>query len=119
LLRSTSEYDVTIRRIEVSARPGDVVAVVPSWYEQLVDWRVGVRAPLGATKHVVLPGVPDADALLLAGASPTGRVWLLEYGLARPSLTDDRRCAPTWTYASSRLLCLVPQPEGSPLVTRP
>jgi mannosyltransferase len=107
LLGGTWEYDISIGRIEASARPGDVVAVVPSWYEQVVDWRIGVRAPLGRTEHVTLAGVPDAEALVVTGAPRTGRVWLLEYSVARPSLAGYDRCAPTWTYGESRLLCLV------------
>jgi uncharacterized membrane protein len=113
LLQGTWQYDTSIDRLERSARPGDVVAVVPSWYEQLVDWRIGVRAPLGPTRHVALSGVPDADALLLTSGTPTGRIWLLEFGAARPSLRSYRRCAPTWTYSESRVLCLVPRADGA------
>jgi uncharacterized membrane protein len=113
LLEGTWQYDTSTDRLERSARPGDVVAVAPTWYEQLVDWRIGVRAPLGNTRHVELPGLPDADALLLTAGKRTGRIWLLEFGAARPSLRAFRRCAPTWTYSESRVLCLVPRTHAA------
>jgi hypothetical protein len=106
LLDGTWEYDITIGRIEAVARPGDVIAVAPTWYEQLVDWRIGVRAPAGETRTVRIPGLPDAHALQIEGAPRTGRIILLEYGVSRPSLARFRRCAPTFTYGDSRIFCL-------------
>jgi hypothetical protein len=108
LLGGTWFYDLTIEQIRASARPGDVVAVAPAWYGPLTDWRVEVRSELGpaVTTHVPLV---DTDSYRLTGARPTGRIWLLEYGIARPSLAGYTRCAPTWTYGETRLLCLDPQ----------
>ena len=51
------------------------------------------------------------DALLVDAANEPER--LLEFGAARPSLRAFRRCAPTWTYSESRVLCLVPRTHAA------
>ena len=109
LLQGTWEYDVSFQHLEAVARPGDVVAVVPSWYAPVAEWRVEVRKPLGSTTPVRVAGIPDAVSFRIDGAPATGRIVLLEFGASRPDLHSFGRCAPVWTFSETRIRCLVPR----------
>jgi hypothetical protein len=106
-LRGVWEYDLSIDRVVATARPGDVVAVVPTWYAPLVDWRVAVREPLGPTARVRLRSIADSVAYRVEGAPATGRIVLLEFGASHPDLSRFDTCAHVWTFDSSRVRCLV------------
>jgi hypothetical protein len=109
-LRGTWQYDRSMDHVVATARPGDVVAVVPSWYSPLVDWRLAAQEPLGhATPNRV--DIPDSVAYRVDGAPATGRIVLLEFGASRPDLGAFRRCAPVWTYGETRIRCLVAEAE--------
>lgn len=110
LLRGTWQYDESVGHLESVVRPGDVVAVVPAWYSPLVDWRIAVRAPVGATSRTRVD-IPDSIAYRVRGAPATGRIVLLEFGANHPDLARFGRCATTWAYSESRIRCLVVPPS--------
>jgi hypothetical protein len=111
LLRGTWQYDRSMDHVVATAGPGDVVAVVPSWYSPLVDWRVAAQAPLGAARPTRVD-IPDSVAYRITGAPPTGRIVLVEFAASRPDLRSFGRCAPVWTYGETRIRCLVPRRSG-------
>ena len=105
LLDKRWDYDLSVERLEQVARPGDVIAVRPSRYGILVDWRIGVRGNQ-PTRHVHVADLGDADALLVGNAPWTGRVWLLTpVGDASP-YDSFRRCGVDWHVEGKKIICL-------------
>ncbi len=110
LLSGTWFYDLTVEHLRAGAQPGDVIAVAPSWYSPLTDWRLDVRGELGPVTPTTVD-LEDAVGYRLTGAPRTGRIWLIEYGAARPALADYEQCASPWRHGETIILCL--QPRGS------
>ncbi len=105
-LGGTWSNGVSADHVREVARPGDVVAVVPAWYHQLIDWEIGVHGPDGS-RSVRVPGIDDARGVLVGPRRIGHRTWLLT--LAANAATYERfpRCAPDRTVGSERVLCLV------------
>lgn len=108
-LTTRSGPDVAIRHLERVVRPGDVVAVRPSWKAVETQWSLGVRGrvPFEPVRAV---GVPGADARVLGRGRLSGRVWLLDWH--HYALTNTTPCAPTWQRGTSRVECLRVPPRS-------
>lgn len=90
-----------MQRLQTAARPGDVVAVHPSWFAPLIEWEWAGQGGLGATRD------PSHDlAEVHVPGSPTGRLWLLEPVGYRAAVEGLPQCAAPWQDADERLLCL-------------
>jgi hypothetical protein len=99
------QYDQEIGHLDAVARSGDVVAVRPTRYGILADWRIGVRGAFPA-HAVTVPGLPDVDALALGNRVRTGRIWLLTAADDTSAYAGFTRCAPAWTDGPKKVLCL-------------
>lgn len=108
LLGSSWFYDLTVQRLRADAVAGDVIAVAPTWYSPLTDWRLDVRTELGPVQPVDVD-LADAAGYRLTGAPSSGRIWLVEYGTARPPLTAYEECAEPWRHGETVIRCLEPR----------
>jgi hypothetical protein len=105
-LRGTWGYGVSADHVAAMARRGDVVAVVPEWYGDLIDWEIGVHGPVGS--HTTRVGDLANATGVVVGAHRTGhRTWLLTLAANSERYAAYPRCAPDWTHGSERVLCLV------------
>ena len=113
-VESRTGPDTPLRRLEQVLRPGDVVAVHPAHKTPEMQWSLGVRSKYPTTT-VVVPALRNSFALALGPGPPSGRVWLLDwrrYGTAE--LSGFTPCAPTWSWGSTRILCLARGVVGEP-----
>ncbi len=102
----SSGADRGLRRLELVARPGDVVAVRSAAKAPEVRWALGVRGH-EPWRPVTVAGVAPAVAgLALGGAPPTGRVWILDWSSRVREADGYTRCAPDRNFGVSRIMCL-------------
>jgi hypothetical protein len=98
--------DAPLRRLQQVARPGDVVAVHTAGKAPEIQWSLGARSEY-LTTTVAKPGLRNSFALALGSGPPSGRVWLLDWRhYSTAELSGFTRCAPTWSWGSTRILCL-------------
>ena len=100
-----SNPDMLLRHLENVARPGDVVAMRPADKLPELEWSLGVRGAL-PYRHITLAGIRNSTGLLLGNDEPSGRVWLLDWRTRPLALTTGTRCAPDWSAAGGRVVCL-------------
>jgi len=103
--QTRSGPDVVMRHLEHVAQGGDVVAIRPAGKLPELEWSLGVRGAL-PYRHVSLAGLGNSTGLLLGDGEASGRVWLLDWGARPLAPPDARRCAPDWSGAGARVLCL-------------
>jgi hypothetical protein len=99
------DYDLSIDKLQQSARPGDVVAVRPARYGILADWRIGVHGDR-PTRRVRVAGIDDVNARVVLGGEPSGRVWLLTAVGSRTLFEGFVSCAAPWTDDVTTIVCL-------------
>jgi hypothetical protein len=92
-------------RLVSVARPGDVVAVHSVGKLPEVEWTLGVRSGQ-PWRAVTVPGLARVGGVLVGDATPTGRVWVLDWNRRLRVARDYLRCAPDWTFGRSRVVCL-------------
>ncbi|HEY7135657.1 MAG TPA: hypothetical protein VIB48_11365 [Acidimicrobiia bacterium] len=100
----TSGPDTVLRRLASDARAGDVVAVFPAWRGPELEWSLGVRH--GASFRPVDLGLRNTAAIRLGVERPSGRVWLLDWRPPGATPPTSARCAPTWSWHGSTILCI-------------
>jgi len=100
----TSAPDTVLRRLAIDARPGDVVAVFPAWRSPELEWSVGVRH--GGKFRAIDVGLRNTAAIRLGRGASTGRVWLLDWRPPGATPRTAARCAPTWSWHGSTVLCI-------------
>jgi hypothetical protein len=93
-----------LARVERVARPGDAVAVHPTWLRPLTHWYISARRP-GPARSMCIEGL-SADTLVLGAAPWSGRVWLVEPVTYETPQTRLRSCGKTWQQSGYRLVCL-------------
>jgi hypothetical protein len=111
LANSDWDYDLSTERLEAVVGPGDVIAVQPARYADLVEWRIGVRGELPSVP-VTVRGLRDSAALRLeptAGEARPARIWLLRFTGFDSRVGGFGRCAPTWTDGVTDIVCLTPR----------
>jgi hypothetical protein len=104
-VETRSTPDVVIRHLESMVKPGDVVAVHPARRRPEIVWPLVVSTDTRAQNRRV-PALPDVAAIELGNATPSGRVWLLEWKARHHVDAGLSRCAPDWRYGSARVFCL-------------
>jgi len=97
--------DVVLRHVARVARAGDIVAIRPMGKLGELEWSLGVRGAL-PYRHVALAGLGNSAGLLLGDGQPSGRVWLLDWRARPMAPTTGSRCAPDWSAAGARVLCM-------------
>lgn len=96
---------VSTEQVAGLVRRGDVVAIVPAWYQDLIDWGIGVHGPAGS--HAVSASVPDAAGVVVGPTRQGHRTWLLTLATNKRDYAQFPRCAPDQRKGAQRLLCLV------------
>jgi hypothetical protein len=94
-----------LRRLEVVARPGDVIAVRSAGKLPEIAWSLGVRGSQ-PWRQVAVAGLPRTGAIELGTGAASGRVWVLDWGSRLRNAAGLERCAPDWKFGVSRILCL-------------
>ena len=105
VVTSRSGPDGGLRRLQVVAQPGDVVAVRSAAKLPEIEWSLGVRGD-ESWRVVTLPGIAHVAGILLGTGPVSGRVWLLDWNSRLRSADGYERCAPDWNFGVSRILCL-------------
>jgi hypothetical protein len=104
-LQEPSAPDQLLRHVQHVARPGDVVASLPSGRLHEIAWSLGVRGDQ-PSRSVRVTGVPGAQGILIGGSGPSGRVWLLQWSHGRSPTAAFAQCAPSWRGAGARVQCV-------------
>jgi hypothetical protein len=90
--------------VRTAARPGDEVVMTPAFLWTMPTWYFGVRWD-GHASHVDRPDLA-ASGVVIGGAKPTGRVWLLVSVVYPPTTAGLAPCAPPRRLDGLNVYCL-------------
>lgn len=90
--------------VRLAARPGDEVVMTPAFLWTMPTWYFGVRWD-GHASHIDRPDLA-ASGVVVGGARPTGRVWLLVSVVYPPTTGGLSACAPPRRLDGLNVYCL-------------